>query len=165
MRHRPSALRASAILILGIALASVVIACGAPVGPASPPAETPPAGTPADQPPGTFQTDWGAAWEALPPGFPLPPGAVPADPGDPADEPASGAFVVDRPVDLVVEQVQAGLRNAGYRPEAAGGPAEDGSLFIEAAGQDPDCRVRAVVRPFGQLTLISYLFAAACPWR
>lgn len=164
MRHRPPALRVTSILILGAVLASVAIACGPPVATESPTAQTPPAATPG-QPPGTFETEWGAAWEALPPGFPLPPGAVPAEPGDPADEPASGAFVVDRLVDVVVEQVQAGLRSAGYRPGAAGGPAEDGSLFIEAAGQDPDCRVRAVVRPFGGLTLVSYLFAATCPWR
>jgi hypothetical protein len=147
-------------MILGIVLVAAGIGCGPP--PATP--ETP-AATPTEPPPGTFETEWGSAWEALPPGFPLPPGAVTAEPADPADGPSSGAFVVDRPVDLVVEQVQAGLRNAGYSPGAAGGPAEDGSVFIEAAGQDPDCRVRAVVRPFGGLTLVSYLFAATCPWR
>jgi hypothetical protein len=89
---------------------------------------------------------------------------TPAEPGDPADEPSSGAFVVERDVETVAEQARAALDGAGYRIEALGGPAEDGSLVIDAVGQDPACRVRETVRPLGGLTLLSVLFGAACPW-
>jgi len=187
MRHRPLA-RLPGRAFLAVALvATMVAACGdaaSSVAPTSPPTEppttpVPTAATPTDPAPtkvpggdgatpaplpGTIETTWGTAWEALPPGFPLPPAMSPAEPGDPADEPSSGAFVVERDVDAVAEQARAALAGAGYSIEALGGPAEDGSLVVDAVGQDPACRVRVTVRTFGGLTLVSVLFAAECPW-
>ncbi len=189
MRHRPLRPPAPPSPFSPLALvATIVAACGAAavsVAPTSapteppgdggrprPPAPTDPAptkvpggdgATPAPLP-GTIETTWGTAWEALPAGFPLPPAMAPAEPGDPADEPSSGAFVVERDVDAVAEQARAALAGAGYSIEALGGPAEDGSLAVDAVGQDPACRVRVTVRPFGGLTLVSVLFAAECPW-
>jgi hypothetical protein len=107
---------------------------------------------------------WGAAWDALPPGFPVPAGATPADPGDPSDGPVSGAFVVDGAPDDVAEAVQNGLTAAGYSTEALSGPFEDGSLVIDSVGPDPACRVQTQVRPLGGTTMITVLFGAACPW-
>ncbi len=133
----------------------------APAGPTRVPGSDGPTPPPL---PGTVETTWGTAWDALPAGFPLPPGLTPAEPGDPADEPSSAAFVVERNVDAVAEQARAGLVGAGYSIEALGGPAEDGSLVVDGVGGEPACRVRVTVRPLGGLTLVSVLLAAECPW-
>lgn len=187
MRHHPITRLPGRTLLAGALVATIVAACGSAAGSAGPtssptePATTlvPTAAAPTDPAPtkvpggngatpaplpGTIETSWGTAWEALPPGFPLPPAMTPAEPGDPADEPSSGAFVVERDVDAVAEQARAALDGAGYSIEALGGPAEDGSLVVDAVGQDPACRIRVTVRPLGGLTLVSVLFAAECPW-
>jgi hypothetical protein len=100
----------------------------------------------------------------LPPSFPVPAGAKLADPGDPADGPASGAFVIDGATDDVVAQMQRQLGAAGYSTEALSGPFEDGSLVLESVGRDPACKVQTRVRPLGGATMITVLFGAACPW-
>jgi hypothetical protein len=171
-------------LALGIVLVAVLAAaCGGSGPTATPsmtPAPSPPAAasptppaptdvpgsggvTPAP-PPDTFRTAWGAAWDTLPPGYPVPADAQPAEPGDPADGPVSGAFVVQRAPAAVVEDVQAGLAVAGYSTEALSGPSEDGALVVDSVGLDPACRVQTTVRPLGGLTMITVLFGAACAW-
>jgi hypothetical protein len=164
------------LLAIAAGLALAVAACGGsatPVPASSTQAPTPPA--PTDVPGGGDRTAapspgllpneaWGAAWDALPPGFPVPAGARPADPGDPADGPVSGAFVVDGVTDDVAAQMQRRLGAAGYSTEAVSGPLEDGSLVIDSVGPDPACRVQTRVRPLGGTTMITVLFGAACPW-
>jgi len=165
------------LLAIAAGLALVVAACGGSGTPTPATtatlAPTPPA--PTDVPGGGIRTPaptpgllpgeaWGAAWDALPPGFPVPAGAKPADPGDPADGPVSGAFVVDGTPDDVAKAMQNGLRAAGYSTEALSGPFEDGSLVIDAVGPDPACRVQTRVRPLGATTMITVLFGASCPW-
>ena len=154
-------------------LAATARTTGAPTAPIpTAPAPTVPAPTKIpgnDEPtppasPGTFETPWGTAWDALPPGFPAPPGAKPADPGDPAEGPVSGAFVVGTSPNDAVATMQAGLAAAGYSTEALSGPSEDGSLVIDLVGKNPECRVQARVRKLGGTTMISVLFGAACPW-
>lgn len=179
MRHaqRPSSIAIGLTLVTGLALA--VAACGgattgAPDATQAPtlhaPTEVPGDGNRTPTPtPGTFETAWGTAWDALPPGFPVPAGAVRADPGDPADGPVSGAFTIDGTpdpagLDEVVRQVQSGLGAAGYSTEALSGPLEDGSLVIDSVGQDSVCRVQTRVRPLGATTMLTVLFGAACPW-
>jgi hypothetical protein len=164
--------------LLAAGLALVVAACGGPgaaapttpVGPTVGPTLSAPTGVPgADDrtpipTPGTFATAWGTAWDALPPGFPVPAGATPADPGDPAEGPVSGAFTIDGPADVVAKAVQEGLGAAGYSTEALTGPSEDGSLVVDSVGPDPACRVQTRVRPLGSTTMITVLYGAACPW-
>jgi hypothetical protein len=94
----------------------------------------------------------------------VPAGAAPADPGDPAAGPASGAFVVDLSAEDAVAAQQAGLAAAGYSTEALSGPSEDGALVIDSIGQDPACRVQTIVRPLGGTTMMTVLYGAACPW-
>lgn len=164
------------LALAALLLALAAAACGptttpgtpsdAPSGTTTPPAPTEVpggGGTPASSP-GTFETAWGTAWDALPAGFPVPPGAEPATPGDPAEGPVSGAFVVDRPPDEVVALVRDGLGAAGYSTEALGGPYEDGGFVVDLRGEDPACRVQARVRPLGGTTMVSVLYGAACPW-
>ena len=114
--------------------------------------------------PGTFESGWGEAWDALPPGFPVPADATPADPGDPAEGPVSGAFVVGHSPDEAVRQMQIGLAAAGYSTEALSGPFEDGSLVIDSVGTDPECRVQTRVRGLSGTTMITVLYGASCPW-
>ncbi|MFH1474674.1 MAG: hypothetical protein ABIG85_02330 [Chloroflexota bacterium] len=175
MRHSPTLLA----IVAGLALA--VAACGGPGTTAQPTAAATPTPTltgtpqaPTDVPgggghtpaptPGTFELAWGTAWDALPPGFPVPAAAAPADPGDPADRQVSGAFVVDGAPDEVAKVMQNRLGAAGYGTEALSGPFEDGSLVIDSVGLDPACRVQTRVRPLGGTTMITVLFGAACPW-
>ena len=170
-RSGPTAAR-----LLAAGLALVVAACGGSAtstppgstpGPTQPaPTEVPGAGdhTPAPTPGLLPSQAWGAAWDALPPGFPVPTGAKPAEPGDPADGPASGAFVIDGAPDDVAGAMQNGLTAAGYSTEALSGPLEDGSLVIDSVGRDPACRVQTRVRPLGGTTMITVLYGAACPW-
>jgi hypothetical protein len=135
----------------------------APTPPA--PTKVPGGGERTPQPsPGTFDTAWGKAWDALPPGFPVPPASTPADPGDPADGPVSGAFVIDISPDDAAALQQVGMAAAGYSTEALSGPAEDGSLVLDSIGTDPACRVQTTVRPLGGTTMITVLYGAACPW-
>jgi len=165
------------LLAITAGLALVVAACGGSGTPT--PATTatlaPTLPAPTDVPGGGIRTPaptpgllpgeaWGAAWDALPPGFPVPAGAKPADPGDPADGPVSGAFVVDGTPDDVAKAMQNGLRAAGYSTEALSGPFEDGSLVIDSVGLDPACRVQTRVRGLGGTTMITVLFGASCPW-
>jgi hypothetical protein len=180
--------RPTARLALGAALVALALAaCGgaastplpsaatptpttapsATAGTPTPPAPTTVPGgsdrTPAPSP-GTFETAWGEAWDALPAGFPVPAGAAPADPGDPTAGPVSGAFVVDLSAEDAVAAQQAGLAAAGYSTEALSGPSEDGALVIDSIGQDPACRVQTIVRPLGGTTMMTVLYGAACPW-
>jgi len=173
---RPT-LYARAPFAIAAGLALVVAACGGS-GTPTPPATATPAPTlpaPTDVPGGGGRTPgptpgllpsqaWGAAWDALPPGFPVPPNAKPADPGDPADGPVSGAFVVGGAPGDVAKAMQNALGAAGYRTEALSGPLEDGSLVIDSVGRDPACRVQTRVRPLGGTTMITVLFGASCPW-
>ena len=164
------------LLAIAVGLALAAGACGgSPTATPSGSAQAPSPPAPTDVPGGGDRTPgptpgllpneaWGAAWDALPPGFPLPAGAKLADPGDPADGPTSGAFVIDGATDDVAAQMQRQLGAAGYSTEALSGPFEDGSLVINSVGPDAACRVQTQVRPLGGTTMITVLFGAACPW-
>ncbi len=156
--------------LLAAGLSLIVAACGGPgtatpLAPTTSPASVNVAGggrTPAPAA-GIFDTAWGAARDALPPGFPVPAGATPANPGDPADGPVSGAFVVDGAPADVAASMRAGLAAAGYSAEGLNGPLEDGSLVIDSVGRDPACRIQVRVRPLGASTMVTVLYGASCP--
>ncbi len=178
---RPTAHLALASVVVALAVAACGGAASTPlpsaatpttapsatVGTPTPPAPTTVPGgddrTPVPSP-GTFETAWGEAWDGLPPGFPVPAGAAPAEPGDPADGPVSGAYVVDLAAEDAAAAQQAGLAAAGFSTEALSGPSEDGALVIDSIGRDPACRVQTTVRPLGGTTMMTVLYGAACPW-
>jgi len=120
-----------------------------------------PAG-PTVEPPTTTTTAWGRIWDALPPSFPAFPGA---EPGTASEGPASAVLSVAKEPAPIAAFYQKALREAGYDIEALAGPMEDGSTTIDAVGADPDCRVQVTMVPRGGLSIVTILFAAACPYR
>jgi hypothetical protein len=113
--------------------------------------------------PETSQTDteWGRIWDDLPDGFPIFPGATPAD--DATPDPVSGIFAIPEgdPAE-VAGWMQAALETATYSTEALSGPFEDGSVVLDSVGEG-DCRIQTVVAPAGGLTLMTIHYGAACP--
>jgi hypothetical protein len=174
MPNRRAVLAALASALLAFA----VIGCGgSPSAAPSSATPTPPAASPAnptDVPggptpppgpgPGTFETAWGEAWDALPPGFPVPADARPAEPGDPTLGPVSATFTIGQPPEQVAGEVQAALATAGYSTEALSGPYEDGSLVVDSVGLEAACRVQTTIRPLSGVVMMTVLYGAACPW-
>ena len=134
------------------------IAGATPVEPSKAPSTTP-------EPPPVTQSDtaWGRIWDALPPSFPVYPGAVESD--EPAGgEPVSATFsVTDAAPDEIATALQSQLELATYSTEALSGPLEDGGFVIDSVG-DAGCRVETTVTPAGGLTLIAVRFGADCPF-
>ncbi len=108
---------------------------------------------------GTTSTDWGEIRDAVPAGFPLPPGAEPADL---PDGPFSGTYTTSTPAAGAADAVRAGLIAAGYTNVGSSGT-ETGEIAIDATGAVAGCRVRVTVRPLGALTAVEVLYGAACP--
>lgn len=173
-RAAPAAPVATLVALVAIAmLVAVVVGCGG--SPSAVPSLAPPTASPATPTevpgsrtpppgPGTFETAWGEAWDALPPGFPVPVDARPAEPGDPTTGPVSATFTIGRPPEQVAGELQAALAAAGYSTEALSGPYEDGSLVVDSVGLDPSCRVQTTIRPLSGVVMITVLYGAACPW-
>jgi hypothetical protein len=167
--------RPLALLALLAAAASVVGACGggttfppastaSPAGSPSLEASAPPMPTPARSLPGPVvpsqtDTEWGRIWDALPDGFPVPPGSTPTEP----DEPVSGAFDLSVGVDEAATFMQQTLELANFSTFTMSGPAEDGSIVIESVGPGgADCRVETTIRPLGAVTRMTVRYGAAC---
>jgi hypothetical protein len=162
-------------LPLSFAVALVVAACG-PAGSATSSPTTASDATPAptaDAPassgpspstaPATDQTDsgWGRIWDTVPAGFPVFPGAKPAD--DATSEPASARFVVEGGDPLAIATwLQDALEQATFSTLGLNGPGEDGGYVVESAGEG-DCRIQTTVAPLGSTTFISVLYGADCP--
>jgi len=151
----------AAALALGLAL----IAAGCSAGAGSPPGSggltstSGAAGSPSA--PTQTATEWGRIWDALPPGFPVHPGA---EPTESAAGPASATLTVPARVGATAAWWQPALERAGYSTVAVSGPLEDGSIVIDSAGGG-DCRVQVAITPTGATTTATILYGAACPFR
>lgn len=163
-------------LLLFAPLVMALAACG-PSGAASPSAESdapeasvPSASISAEAPaepsgsaPETGQTDtaWGRIWDTVPAGFPVVPGAAPAD--DAGGEPASARFAVAGGDPLAIaEWMQDALETATFSTEALNGPGEDGGYVIDSTGEG-GCRIQTSIVPLGDTTFVSVLYGADCP--
>jgi hypothetical protein len=116
---------------------------------------------PVEPAPAQIDTDWGRIWDSLPPSFPVPPEAFPAEP---FEGPASAAFGIGASGDQAADRFVAGLAPAGYSIEGRSRPLEDGSVVIDAVGADPACRVQVRVTPLSGTTRVVVMFGAACPF-
>jgi hypothetical protein len=129
---------------------------------ASASADTTPSGTPTSAPAaGQSDTDWGRIWDAVPVGFPVFPGAAPAD--DAGGEPTSGRFAVEGGDPLAIATwLQDALEVATFSTLGFNGPGEDGGYVIDSTGAG-DCRIQTTVTPLGDTTFVSVLYGAECP--
>jgi len=105
---------------------------------------------------------WGRIWDRVPPSFPLPSDAQPAQPSDPVEGPSSGAFTTSLGVDEAAQGIGAALAGAGWslEPMTSG---EDGSRNVSAVGASPDCRSLVTVRPLGSVHFVTVYYGAGCP--
>jgi len=107
-------------------------------------------------------TEWGEIWDAVPPSFPLPSDAKPAEL---PDGPFSGSYTTSIASATVADAMATTLRGGGYGTVTVTGPMEAGAMTIDATGAEAGCRVRATVRALGALTAIEILYGSACPFR
>jgi hypothetical protein len=170
-------------IVLAVAFASLLGACGdvapsatAPGSPSTPGTATPgltpvptPAATdaptaPVTDPPeptpggGTTETEWGTIVDVVPETFPVIPGASPLEI---LDEPASGAWMTAAGVDEAASWYAETMTGAGYAVDL-GSTLEDGSRVLDARTDLPECRIQAVFRPAGESTIITVLYGAGC---
>ncbi len=172
LRQSP-ATRVALRSILGIALLVALAACSpttpSPVSaePSAAASPTPPAasssGDASTAPPvAQTDTDWGRIWDAVPAGFPVYPGATPAE--ETETGPVSMTYALENADPRVIATwMQTELERAMYRTEAMSGPLEDGSFVLAATGSPPDCRVEVAVAPLGGLVTMAVRYGAACP--
>ena len=126
--------------------------------PSSGPATDPPEPT---QPPGggTTDTEWGAILDVVPDGFPVIPGARPAEG---LDEPASGWWLAEAGVDEVASWYQGALAELGFTVGDLSSPLEDGSRVLDVSSDLPECRLQLAFRPADGSTIIRVLYGAGC---
>jgi hypothetical protein len=136
----------------------------ASLSPTGSPGLTPvPGGTTVTPPPGldsTTETDWGTIRDALPPAFPVYPGALVADPIEGA---ASGAFSIGADPQSIATWYQAALETAGFSTFQMA-PLEDGRIVIDSVGEPTTCRGQTIVRPLSGTTHVTVMYGADCPF-
>ena len=102
----------------------------------------------------------GAILDVVPDGFPVIPGAKPAEG---LDEPASGWWLAEANVDDVASWYAGGARRAGlHRLGDLSSPLEDGSRVLDVSSDLPECRLQLAFRPAGGSTIIMVLYGAGC---
>jgi hypothetical protein len=136
--------------------------------PASPPASPSSSPAPSDSPsptpirlPSQSTVEGGRIWDALPPGFPLPAGAVPSEIG----VAASGVFDLAEDVATASGVMQGALEAGGFRTAGVSGPLEDGGVVIDSIGPGDGCRAQTTIVRQGGVTMMTVLYGAECPFR
>ncbi len=164
----PSAPASAARSVAPSATASVAPSAAVPTASDSPASATATSastsasrGASASGAPSTTSSDWGEFWDALPPTYPLYPGAHPTVTGG---GPASA--ILDIPADAPTASTwfQNALKAAGFAIEGANGPREDGSYDVVATKGAGDCRTEVTLAPLGSTTTATIYLAAACPF-
>jgi hypothetical protein len=114
---------------------------------------------PVDPGGGTTLTEWGRILDRVPGGFPVYPGAGPADG---VTEPTSGAWVAAAGTARVADWYVAALEELGWSSIDLASPLEDGTQVLDLASDLPECRVQVTFRPAGESTMILVLYGAGC---
>jgi hypothetical protein len=104
-------------------------------------------------------TDWGRIWDALPPSFPVYPGATASTE---IGEPASGQFVVPTDVATATTWTKSALDATGLRTTVSG-PLEDGSMTLDSTGAG-GCAAKTTIARIGSVTTVTVLYGASCPF-
>jgi hypothetical protein len=163
-RGRAPAIGFAAWLVLGGCSAGTgATGPGASSSPAAPieSSSASPGGASAAATVGQTETDWGRIWDALPPDFPVYPGAAPS--AEAETGPVSGIFALNGvEAKVVALWTRAALERASFATEGLNGPLEDGSFVLESTGSD-GCRVQVSAAPLGSVTTVTIRYGAACP--
>jgi len=107
---------------------------------------------------GTTETEWGTILDQVPGGFPVFPGASPAEF---AEGPVSGAWLAGGDVGAVSAWYVDALATAGYSNDLSS-PLEDGSRVLDTGSDLPECRIQTTFRPAQGSTMITVLYGAGC---
>jgi hypothetical protein len=107
----------------------------------------------------TTGTPRDAILDAVPAGFPVYPGARPADG---VDTRVSGAWVTGAAVDVVATWYRDALEGLGFGTAGLSSPLEDGSRVLDTVSDLPECRIQTTFRPDGGSTMILVLYGAGC---
>lgn len=108
------------------------------------------------------ETDWGPIWNAIPPSYPVPEGAKPAE----ADQgPVSAAFTVPAAVAgarEIAEFYEGALEESSFGGTGLDGPLEDGSFTVWSSN-GYGCDSLVTVLPRGSTeSLVTILYGALC---
>ncbi len=160
--RRIAALVAAAGLVVGCVDRPVGSVTGATMPLVSP---TPGGLTPTPGPslPSQSDTAWGRIWDALPPWFPIPPGATPTETGTGPTTAElallSGSNARDAALFFHTE-----FQKASFPTVNLDGPLEDGSFVVSVPGVPGGCQIEVRVVPKGTGVVARVLYGAGCPF-
>jgi hypothetical protein len=109
------------------------------------------------------ETGWGEIWSAIPPSYPVPDGAEPAEA---ADGPVSGAYTVAANVGaprVIAEFYRDAIEASGIGGTGLDGPLEDGSFTVWSSN-GYGCDSLVTILPRGEESLVTVLYGAGCPF-
>jgi hypothetical protein len=90
------------------------------------------------------------------------PGSSPTETGA---GPASAEFDAPGNASQVAIFLQGAMEEASFSTESLSGPLEGGQYVLVSVGPDSlECRVQTTVAPAGEMTLVTVLYGAACPF-
>ena len=122
------------------------------------PSTAAPSSTPAA---GQTDTEWGRIWDDIPSGFPLYPGAAPAE--DMTRDIVSASYAVEgADPQAVVDWMQEQLEGALFATVGRNGPLEDGGFVLDSVGV-AGCRIQVRATPMGGLVNLTIRYEASCP--
>jgi hypothetical protein len=163
---------AAGLTLLILSAVFVAAACGSPTTPTVRPSASTPApsltavpGGPSQGPsrtpflPSQTDTEFGRIWDALPPSFPIPAGAIVTD----ARDPVSGSFALGMDAASATATIADALRAQGWSVDV-GSPLEDGSVVIDGGGATEGCAMEVRLTPLSGTVSMSVLYGAACPF-
>jgi hypothetical protein len=111
------------------------------------------------------QTDtaWGRIWDAIPPSFPVPAGAVPTIV---SSEPASATLEVPASSGNVsgIAHFFADALDRDGEVVGLEGPLEDGSFIVVVGTHASPCQMQVTIAPLGATTVATILYGAGCPF-
>lgn len=107
------------------------------------------------------ETAWGRIWNAIPPSYPVPEAAKPADPDH---GPVSGAYTVASKLATaraIAEFYRDAIEERGIGGTGLDGPLEDGSFTVWSSN-GYGCESFVTILPRGSESLITVLYGAGC---
>jgi hypothetical protein len=108
---------------------------------------------------GVTDTPWGAIIDQVPGDWPVFPGAEPVEPGE---GPASGAWLAPEVPGTVAGWYRDALAGLGFTSMDLSSPLEDGTQVLDIVTDLPECRIQVTFGPAGGSTMVTVLYGAGC---